>query len=313
MRTRLARRGLLALLERLRGGRIDIVEGAERHAFGPVGSGLQARVEVHDPRAWPATLRGSTGWGEGYVDGLWSCDDLVGLARIAVRNLPPLDRWRRRAQPVLGPLQRAASLVPRNTRAGARRNISAHYDLGNRLFESFLDRRLVYSCAVFLRSGHEPGGRAARQARARLRVARPLEPDDHLLEIGTGWGAMAIHAATTRGCRVTTTTISREQHDHARERVRELGLDDRVEVVMLDYRDLRGGYDKLVSIEMIEAVGWQYFDDYFAACSQPAAPGRGDVPAGDRDRGRLLRAREGVAQLLQQAHLPRRAACRRSG
>jgi cyclopropane-fatty-acyl-phospholipid synthase len=271
LKTRLARRGLLALLERLRGGRIEIVEGPERHAFGPAGSELQARVEVHDPSAWPATLRGSTGWGEGYVDGLWSCDDLVRLARIAVRNLSPLDRWRRRAQPLLGPLQRAASLVPRNTRAGARRNISAHYDLGNRLFESFLDQRLVYSCAVF--SDTDTSLEDAQLAKLeRACEWLDLSSDDHLLEIGTGWGAMAIHAATTRGCRVTTTTISHEQHDHARERVRELGLDDRVEVVMLDYRDLSGSYDKLVSIEMIEAVGWQYFEDYFAACSSLLRP-----------------------------------------
>jgi cyclopropane-fatty-acyl-phospholipid synthase len=271
MTHQLARRALLRLLEGLRGGGLEIVEGPRRHRFGAEESDLQARVEVHDPRAWPATLRGSTGWGEGYVDGHWTCDDLVALTRIAARNLPPLDRWRRRAQPVIGPLQRAASLVPRNTRAGARHHISAHYDLGNRLFESFLDERLVYSCAVF-----EEGDESLEDAQlAKLERACEwvdLGPDDHLLEIGTGWGALAIHAATTRGCRVTTTTISREQHDYARARVRELGLDDLIEVLLVDYRDLDGAYDKLVSIEMIEAVGWQYFDDYFAACSRLLRP-----------------------------------------
>ena len=272
MKTRLARRGLLALLERLRGGRIEIIEGVQRQAFGPLGSELQARVEVQDPRAWAATLRGSTGWGEGYVDGLWSCDDLVTLARIAVRNLPPLDRWRRRAQPLLGPLQRAASLVPRNTRAGARRNISAHYDLGNRLFESFLDQRLVYSCGVF--SDVDTSLEDAQLAKLeRACEWLDLSRDDHLLEIGTGWGAMAIHAATTRGCRVTTTTISREQHAYATERVREAGLSDRVELLLRDYRDLEGSYDKLVSIEMIEAVGWQYFPAFFAKCAELTRPG----------------------------------------
>jgi cyclopropane-fatty-acyl-phospholipid synthase len=268
---RAARRILLKLLGRLRGGRIEIVENGRTMVFGPGDSDLRATVEVADPRAWAWTLRGTTGWGEGYVDGLWDCDDLVSLTRIAARNLAPLDRWRRRAHPVLGPLQRAMSLVPRNTRTGARRNISAHYDLGNPLFEAFLDRRLVYSCALFEEDGQSlEDAQLAKLERACAWVE--LGPDDHLLEIGTGWGALAVHAATTRGCRVTTTTISREQHAYATDLVREHGLDDRVDVVLVDYRDLCGRFDKLISIEMIEAVGWQYFDDYFAACSRLLEP-----------------------------------------
>jgi cyclopropane-fatty-acyl-phospholipid synthase len=270
MRDRLARRVLLSLLERLRGGRVEIAEGGRTRAFGPADAELRARVDVHDPRAWAWTLRGSTGWGEGYVDGLWRCDDLVSLTRIAARNLPPLDRWRRRIHPVVGPLQRLGSLVPRNTRSGARRNISAHYDLGNRLFEAFLDERLVYSCAVFDDGESLEDAQLAKLERACEWV--DLGPDDHLLEIGTGWGALAIHAATTRGCRVTTTTISREQHAYATRRIQELGLDDRVEVLLADYRDLVGRFDKLVSVEMIEAVGWQFFETYFAKCSQLLRP-----------------------------------------
>jgi cyclopropane-fatty-acyl-phospholipid synthase len=268
---RAARAILLGLLGRLRGGRIEIVEDGRTAAFGPDGSDLRATVEVADPRAWTWTLRGSTGLGEGYVDGLWDCDDLVALTRIAARNLAPYDRWRRRAQPILGPVQRAASLVPRNDRSGARRNISAHYDLGNPLFEAFLDERLVYSCAVF-----EEGAESLEDAQlAKLERACAwidLGPDDHLVEIGTGWGALAVHAAATRGCRVTTTTISREQHAYATGLVRDLGLDDRVDVVLVDYRDLRGSFDKLVSIEMIEAVGWQYFGEYFETCSRLLKP-----------------------------------------
>jgi cyclopropane-fatty-acyl-phospholipid synthase len=268
---RAARRILLGLLARLRGGRIEIVEGGRTMAIGPGDSDLRATVEVIDPRAWTWTLRGSTGWGEGYVDGLWDCDDLVALTRIAARNLAPLDRWRRRAHPVVSPLQRAVSLLPRNTRVGARRNISAHYDLGNPLFEAFLDRRLVYSCAVFEEDGQSlEDAQLAKLERACAWI--DLGPDDHLLEIGTGWGALAVHAATTRGCRVTTTTISREQHTYATDLVRELGLDDRVDVLLVDYRDLSGGFDKLISIEMIEAVGWQYFDEYFATCSRLLEP-----------------------------------------
>jgi cyclopropane-fatty-acyl-phospholipid synthase len=270
LRDRLARRALLSLLERLRGGRLEIVEAGRARAFGPEDAELLARVEVRDARAWAWTLRGSLGLGEAYIDRLWDCDDLLSVLRIAARNLPPLDRLRQRAQPLLGPIQRAASRVPRNTRSGARRNISAHYDLGNRLFESFLDQRLVYSCAVFDDGASLEDAQLAKLERACEWIG--LRADDHLLEIGTGWGALAIHAATTRGCRVTTTTISREQHAHATRRIQELGLGDRVEVLLEDYRDLEGQFDKLVSIEMIEAVGWQFFDAYFAKCSQLLRP-----------------------------------------
>jgi cyclopropane-fatty-acyl-phospholipid synthase len=263
----LARRAVLGALARMRGGRLEIDEGARRLGFGPVDSRLRARIEVRDGRAYRWALRGSTGLGEGYVDGLWMTDDLVALSRIACRNLAPWDRWRRRLQPLVGPLQRIGGLVPRNTRAGATANISAHYDLGNRLFESFLDRRLIYSCAWF------PGPDATLDDAQLAKLERICErldlgPGDHLLEIGSGWGGLAVHAAQTRGCRVTTTTISREQHAYATRRVREEGLGDRVEVLLRDYRDLTGSYDKVASIEMIEAVGWQYFPAFFAKCAE---------------------------------------------
>jgi cyclopropane-fatty-acyl-phospholipid synthase len=140
---RLARGAVHALLRRVRGGRLELREGSGSTGFGPADSELRAQVEVRDPRAYARTLRGSTGWGEGYVDGLWDCDELVVLARIAARNMPAVDRWRRAVHPVVGRLQQMAHLVPRNTRGGARRNISAHYDLGNDLFRAFLDDRLM--------------------------------------------------------------------------------------------------------------------------------------------------------------------------
>ncbi|MGH2952220.1 MAG: class I SAM-dependent methyltransferase [Solirubrobacterales bacterium] len=260
------RRVLFRSLASLRGGRIEIVEGVRRFAFGHADADLCAEVEVHDQRAYGWTLRGSTGWGEGYVDRLWSCGDLVTLTRIATRNLVALDRWNRRLNPLLVPLRRAAGLVPRNTRAGARRNISSHYDLGNALFEAFLDERMVYSCAYFPRSS---ASLAEAQTAKLERICDRLElgAEDHLLEIGAGWGGLAIFAASNYGCRVTTTTISREQHALATERVRDAGLTDRVTVLLRDYRDLDGTYDKLASIEMIEAVGWQYFPTFFARCS----------------------------------------------
>jgi cyclopropane-fatty-acyl-phospholipid synthase len=267
----IARRGVFAGLAHLRGGKLEIAEGERTFAFGPPEAQLRARMEIRDPRAYAWALRGSTGLGEGYVDGLWTSRDLVELSRIACRNLAPLDSLRRLFQPLLGTVQRVAGLVPANTRSGARRNISAHYDLGNRLFESFLDKRLMYSSAVF-NDPSETLEQAQLNKLERICAALELGPDDHLLEIGTGWGGLAIHAAETRGCRVTTTTISREQHAYAAERIGERGLDDRIELLLTDYRDLDGAYDKLVSIEMIEAVGWQYFAEFFRKCSELTRP-----------------------------------------
>ena len=272
MGAELTRRAGFRLLSGIRGGRVELVDSGRRFAFGPADAELRTRIEIHDPRAYRWALRGSTGLGEGYVEGLWSCDDLVSLLRIACRSLPPLDRLRARLQPLLRPAQEIGGLVPRNTRAGAARNISAHYDLGEPLFGAFLDPRLVYSCALF--EGSETSLEDGQLAKLeRVCTALDLGPDDHLLEIGTGWGGLAVHAAATRGCRVTTATISRHQHAYAVERVRAEGLADTVEVLLTDYRDLAGSYDKLVSIEMIEAVGWQYFPRFFGRCAELTRPG----------------------------------------
>jgi cyclopropane-fatty-acyl-phospholipid synthase len=263
----MSRRLLFAILGRLRHGRIEVEEGGERRGFGPAGAELRATVRVHHPGAWRALLRGSTGLAESYADGLWDCDDLVALVRIAAREMRRYDRARR----ALVPLQRAGRLVPRNTRRRSGRHIAAHYDLGDDLFELFLDESMTYSCADFQR----PGMTLAEAQEAKLdRACRALElrPDDHLLEIGTGWGSLALFAAERYGCRVTTATISRAQHAAARARVREAGLESQVTVLLSDYRDLRGQFDKLVSIEMVEAVGWQYFELFFRRCSELLTP-----------------------------------------
>ena len=259
----IARAFTSAVLNRLREGRLDVIDGSEHRSFGPPGAELSATVRLHDSRFWRALPRGSLGLAEAYSRGSWDCDDLVALVRMGAREMPRIDAWRRPFVPALGLLSR----VPRNTRRAARRHIAAHYDLGNDLFGLFLDETMTYSCALF--GSPEPGTLRDAQQRKLDVVCRKLElgPSDHLLEIGTGWGSFALHAAEHYGCRVTTATISEEQHAVARGRVREAGLEDRVEVVLSDYRDLRGSYDKLVSIEMIEAVGWQYFDDYFARCA----------------------------------------------
>jgi cyclopropane-fatty-acyl-phospholipid synthase len=267
-----SRRLALGLLSRLRGGRLDLIEPGERTLrFGDDRAGLAATVEVHSPRFYRSLLGGSVGLGEAYRDGLWDCDDPVALIRVVVRNLGSLDRWRRRFHPLRAPLDRTLWRVPRNTKSKSRKHISAHYDLGNDLFALFLDESMMYSSALFP-SADATLGEAQEHRLERVCRALELGPDDHLLEIGTGWGAMAAHAASRYGCRVTTTTISQEQRAGALRRIQDAGVEDRVTVLLEDYRDLRGRYTKLVSLEMIEAVGWQYFDLFFRRCSELLEP-----------------------------------------
>jgi cyclopropane-fatty-acyl-phospholipid synthase len=263
---RIARLIVLRLLRGIHGGALTIVEGSERLTFGEPAA-LQVTLEVHSPRFYRALLRGSVGLCESYMDGLWECADLVALTRLAALNVSSLDNLRRVLAPVLIPLQRWMRWLRRNTIGRSRKQIAAHYDLGNELFALFLDPTMMYSCAVF----EEPQSTLEEASLAKLqRVCDKLDlgPTDHVLEIGSGWGGFAVYAAQQHGCRVTTTTISQEQHAYATERVRHAGLEDRVTVLLEDYRALAGRYDKLVSIEMIEAVGWQNFPTYFRRCSE---------------------------------------------
>ena len=272
-RERAARRAMHALLARARGGTIELRERGTSRTFGtPAGfPPLHARLEVRDPAFHTALLAGGAGAGRAYMDGLWDCDDLVALVRIAARAMPALDRWRERLLPLTAPWQQTLWRLRANTRARARERIAAHYDLGNTLFSRFLDETMMYSSAIF-----EPLGATLHEAQlAKLdRICQRLQlrPGERLLEIGTGWGGLALHAAGRCGVHVTTTTISREQHAHASAAVRAVGLEDRITVLLQDYRDLRGRYDKLVSVEMIEAVGWEHLDTYFAACSDLLEP-----------------------------------------
>jgi cyclopropane-fatty-acyl-phospholipid synthase len=267
-----ARRLALNAFSRIHGGSLELVEpGGGRLRFGDTAADLAATVEIHSTKFWRAILGGSAALGEAYRDGIWDCKDLVALIRIACRNLGSLDRWRRRLHPLLVPLEKTLWRVPRNSRGASRRHISAHYDLGNDLFALYLDESMMYSSAVF---PHPEASLAEAQQHRLERICRALElgPDDHLLEIGTGWGAMAAYAASNYGCRVTSTTISEEQREGALRRIRTAGVEDRVTVLLEDYRDLRGRYSKLVSLEMIEAVGWQYFDLFFRRCSELLEP-----------------------------------------
>ncbi len=268
---RAARRLGHALLGRISVGRLEVTEGPKTTVFGRDDADLHASVEIRDPAAWSNLIRGSTGFAEGYIEGLWDTDDPVAVVQMTARNMPALDRIRMRWQPLMGPFQKLARLVPQNTVAGARTNIAAHYDLGNDLFSAFLGERLMYSCAYF-DAPETDLDEAQRLKLDRLCRQLRLNPDDHLIEIGTGWGGMAIYAATEFGCRVTTTTISQEQQAFAIERVERAGLSHRITVLDRDYRDLEGEYSKLVSIEMIEAVGWQYFETFFRKCSSLLRP-----------------------------------------
>lgn len=262
----------LRRLRGLTGGDLTLVSGPRTRRFGQAGpDGLRATIAVHDPRAWRALVLGGTvGAGEAYAEGWWDADELPAALRIFARDEAgwsvegPLAR--------LGaPARRLLHALRRNTRRGSRRNIAAHYDLGEDFFALFLDASLTYSAGIF--AGPEASLEEAQAAKLdRLCRKLALSPADHLLEVGSGWGSLAIHAADRYGCRVTTTTISRRQHAHARRRVAELGLGDRVEVLLRDYRDLEGTFTKAVSIEMIEAVGCTYYETFFRTLRRLLTP-----------------------------------------
>ena len=272
-RDRWARKLVLGQLEQLKWGEVTLVEGSERRTFGGNGNDApRVTVTIHSPRFFSAVaFRGSLGAAEAFMAGEWSSDDLPGVIRIMVRNRAVLENveggWAR----LIAPAQRLWHWFRRNTKTGSRENIAAHYDLGNDFYELFLDETLTYSCAVFER----PNATLAEASRAKYdRVCRKLRlsKGDHVIEIGSGWGGFAIHAAQRYGCRVTTTTISQEQYNLAQKRVDAAGLAEHVELRLDDYRDLSGCYDKLVSIEMIEAVGPQYLDTFFRCCCNLLKP-----------------------------------------
>ena len=271
---RLARRLLHARFARITEGRLSIIEGAGSVSFGPGNAGApHAELTVHDPRFYRGVLFGGhLGAVETYLDGWWESDDLTAVVRLMVQNRAVLDSFEGGLARLAEPVRRAWHAMRRNTRSGSRRNIAAHYDLGNEFFAAFLDDTLTYSCGIFERP--DMTLREASIAKYdRLCRKLALAPGDHVMEIGTGWGGFALHAATTYGCRVTTTTISREQHRLACERVHTAGLDDRVTVLLRDYRDLEGRFDKLVSIEMIEAVGHRFYRGFFRKCAELLKPG----------------------------------------
>jgi cyclopropane-fatty-acyl-phospholipid synthase len=268
----LLRRAVLRQLENLRHGLLLIQEGSDTLHFGTPQSELRAEIRVSDPAVWGLVAgNGSIGAGEAYIHGYWSTPDLTAVIRIFVANLDVLDAMEGGLARLGRPLIQGLHWLNRNTRQGSRRNIAAHYDLGNDLFEQFLDPTMMYSAAMFRRED-DSLEQAQLNKLERICQKLALQPSDHLLEIGTGWGSMALYAATHYGCRVTTTTLSREQYAYTERRIRELGLEGRVTLLLEDYRDLEGQYDKLVSIEMIEAVGHRYLPTYFEQCARLLKP-----------------------------------------
>tara|TARA_R110002110_G_scaffold205066_7_gene417196 strand:- start:345581 stop:346831 length:1251 start_codon:yes stop_codon:yes gene_type:complete len=270
----LARRLLLRVMEGIEVGSLTLHVGAEILHFGNTQNPQEPHAEVfiHDERVFRQILTGGTiASGEAYIQGDWSSPDLTQVTRLFSANMAAMDQLESRQTWFMKLGLKLAHLMNRNTQDGSRKNISAHYDLGNDFFELFLDPTMMYSSAVFER----PDASLEEASIAKLdAICTQLElsADDHLLEIGTGWGGMAIHAASQYGCRVTTTTISAEQYEYARARVQEAGLTDKITVLCEDYRKLTGTYDKLVSIEMIEAVGHEFYSNYFRCCSDLLKP-----------------------------------------
>ncbi len=268
----LARTVVLAQLGKLRHGHLRLLSHGQQWSFGEASSSLQAEVEVLDDATWSLIAgNGSIGAGEAYIHGYWRSPDLARVTRLFVANLDVLDALEGGLARLGRPALRLLHRFNRNSRRGARRNILAHYDLGNALFEHLLDPTMMYSAAQF-----EYPEQSLEQAQLHKleRICQKLElrAQDHLLEIGCGWGSLAIHAATHFGCRVTTTTLSQAQYAYTQARVRALGLVQQITVLCDDYRDLKGTFDKLVSIEMIEAVGHRYLPVYFRQCAALLKP-----------------------------------------
>ncbi|WP_249677584.1 SAM-dependent methyltransferase [Pseudomonas abieticivorans] len=264
----LLRRGVLRQLQHLRHGQLVVIEGEDRQVFGSSGSPLLGEIHIHDAAAWGLVAsNGSIGAGEAFIHGYWSSPDLTSVVRVFVSNLDVLDAMEGGLARLSRPLVQGLHWLNRNTRKGSQKNIAAHYDLGNDLFEQFLDPTMMYSAAQFA-SPDDTLEQAQLNKLERICQKLALKPSDHLLEIGTGWGSMALYAAQHYGCRVTTTTLSKEQFAFTRQRIDELGLQGQVTLLLEDYRDLEGQYDKLVSIEMIEAVGHRFLPTYFQKCAK---------------------------------------------
>lgn len=268
---RFAKRLVFKRLQGIGRGELVIRDASGTTRFGDA-AGQSVRIDVTNARFyWAAVTNGAIGVAESYLKGDWNCDDLTALFRLFLRNQSTSNEISRGIARWTAVLHSWLHTLRRNSVGGSRRNIQKHYDLGNEFFRLWLDDSLAYSSGIF----PTPGSTLAEASAEKFdRICRKLDlqPSDHLLEIGTGWGGFAIHAAKEYGCRVTTTTISHEQWILADERVRDAGLQRQITLVEQDYRALKGQYDKLASIEMIEAVGHRYLDTFFGQCGRLLRP-----------------------------------------
>ncbi|MDH3572221.1 MAG: cyclopropane-fatty-acyl-phospholipid synthase family protein [Desulfobacteraceae bacterium] len=267
---RLSRKLFFVLMKDFKRGRLALIEKNQQHQFGQSSNGvsLQATINVHHPRFYTSTVfGGSIGSAEAYMSGFWSTSHLTNVIRLVILNWQIMEKMDKGWSWLSEPVHKLYHYFRRNTLKGSKENIVAHYDLGNDFYRLFLDETLTYSCGIF---EHENTTLEAASIAKYDRICRKLQlhPEDHVIEIGGGWGGFSIHAAKNYGCRVTTTTISDEQYALAEKRIAASGLSHRIRLLRKDYRHLGGKFDKLVSIEMIEAVGHQYLNTFFQICSR---------------------------------------------
>ena len=273
----LAKSAVLQRLSTLHTGQLVLIDGARQYRFGPTPrcgheSSPQAAIRIHDQRFYSeVAFGGSIGAAEAYMKNYWSTAQLTELIRLFALNSSALDNVESGLAQLTAPLQRVLHWLNQNTRKGSKKNITAHYDLGNEFFKLFLDDTMMYSSAIFANE-HMSLHQAQHHKLDVICRKLDLQPSDHVLEIGTGWGGFALHAAANYHCKVTTTTISGEQYRLAEKRIQQAGLRDRITLLPLDYRDLSGQFDKLVSIEMIEAVGHRYYNEFFSKCASLLKP-----------------------------------------
>ncbi|PCK32745.1 SAM-dependent methyltransferase [Pseudoalteromonas piscicida] len=259
-------------LNTLETGAVVLIEGDQKYYFGEQDSALNVEIRINNAQMYKLfALGGSVGAGESYILGHWSCTDLTTLIEIFVLNQDQLDAFERKFAVLSSVAHKIKHLKNKNSKQGSKRNIAAHYDLGNDLYEAFLSEEMLYSSAVYP-SKDATLEEAQQHKLASICQRLDLQASDSVVEIGTGWGAFAVYAAKHYGCHVTTTTISEEQHAYVGELIKKEGLEDKITLLKKDYRDLQGQYDKLVSIEMIEAVGHAYLSGFFAKCNALLKP-----------------------------------------
>ena len=268
---RLARALVFKQLKKIGIGYISIQEGAKKFSFGKKGS-LSAHITVHDPRFYGAlAFGGSIGVSEAFMQKFWSVNDLTKLIRIMAINQNAMDQLESLFNVFLKPILKCLHYLNQNSVKRSRINISKHYDLGNDFFSFFLDSTMMYSSAVF-KNSQDSLHKGSIHKLEMVCQGLELNAEDHVIEIGSGWGGFAIYAAQNYGCKVTTTTISKQQYLYVKQKIKDLKLTHKITVLLSDYRHLKGQFSKLVSIEMLEAVGYQYYDTYFEVCAHLLKP-----------------------------------------